>query len=239
MNPFNSIEFGDKIRKARLSKGLSTDNLAKMLNKSQSMIVRYEKGQVLPDIETLAIICEKLDITYTDLFNETEKINNKDMSINPFGVKTLYLYYRAYYPTAKKFGNGKFKLKLRESNNICKVDFVDYKTDKIYMSGHLLADGNIAVFVLENYKPNSPRLEVTEIILNISNSMDRLMIGTLYCTNGKYVPSIRKCAISKEDLDFNKDIEKQLQISDTDKKQLIDENVLHIELENIDDFENQ
>lgn len=239
MNPFNSIEFGDKIRKARLSKGLSTDNLAKMLNKSQSMIVRYEKGQVLPDIETLTIICEKLDITYTELFNETEKINNKDMSINPFGVKTLYLYYRAYYPTAKKFGNGKFKLKLSESNNICKVDFVDYKTDKKYMSGHLLADGNIAVFVLENYKPNSPRLEVTEIILNISNSIDRLMIGTLYCTNGKYVPSIRKCAISKEDLDFNKDIEKQLQISDTDKKQLIDENVLHIELENIDDFENQ
>ena len=101
------------------------------------------------------------------------------MSINPFGVKTLYLYYRAYNKSKDKFFRGKFKLIIREKDNVCKVDMVDYKTDKIYLSGHILADSHIAIFILENYKPSSPRLEVTQIILNISDCMDRLMFGTL------------------------------------------------------------
>ena len=237
MGRFNNIEFGNRIREARKSKGYSLENLAQELNKSFSVVARYERGEILPDAETISLLCEKLEIAEYELFDSPMKINNAENSKNPFGVKTLYLYYKAFFPSTKKFGKGKFKLNIIEKPDFCKVDFVDYKTDKIYMSGHIVADGNIAVFVLENYKPNSPRLEVTEIILNISNGMDRLMMGTLYCTNGKYVPSIRKCIISKTDLEFNESMEEQLKITDIDKKQLIEEDVLHIELENIDDFE--
>ncbi len=237
MGKFNKEEFGNRIKEARKTKGLSTDNLAMMINKSQSMIVRYEKGDVLPDAETISLICDKLEITENELFNTTTKINNKDMSKNPFGVKTLYLYYRAYFPSTNKFGKGKFKLNISEKDNMCFVDFVDYRTNKIYLSGHIVADGNIAVFILENYKPNSPRLEVTQIILNISNSMDRLMMGTLTSTNGKYIPSIRKCIISKEDLEYDEQIENELKISEKDKRCLEQEDILYIELENKDDFE--
>ena len=65
------------------------------------------------------------------------------------------------------------------------------------------------------------------------------MLGTLYCTNGNYVPSIRKCVISKTDVEFDDIIEQKLKVKETEKKQLIDEDVLHIELEYTEDFENE
>ena len=237
MGRFNKEEFGNRIREARKNKGLSTENLAMVLKKTQSTITRYEKGEILPDAETISLICDELGITENDLFNSNDKITNKDMSINPFGVKTLYLYYRAYNKKLEKFVRGKFKLVIREKDNVCKVDMMDYKTNKIYLSGHILADSHVAIFLLENYKPVSPRLEVTEIILNISDCMDRLMFGTLTCTNGTYVPSIRKCIISKVDIEYDDKIEELLKISDKDKDQLIRENVLHIDIENRDDYE--
>ena len=237
MGRFNKEEFGNRIKEIRKSKGLSTENLAMMINKSQSIISRYESGTVLPDAETITILCDALGISENDLFNSNDKISNKDMSINPFGVKTLYLYYRAYNKSKDKFFRGKFKLVIREKDNVCKVDMVDYKTDKIYLSGHILADSNIAIFLLENYKPSSPRLEVTEIILNISDCMDRLMFGTLTSTNGNYVPSIRKCMISKEDVEYDDKIEELLEISNKDKNVLMKENILYIDIENKDDYE--
>ena len=237
MGRFNKEEFGNRIREIRKSKGLSTENLAMMINKSQSIVSRYESGAVLPDAETITILCDALEITENDLFNSNDKINNKDMSKNPFGVKTLYLYYRAFNRPTQKFIRGKFKLLIREKDNMCKVDMVDYKTDKIYLSGNLLADTHLAIFVLENYKPSSPRLEVTEIILNISDCMDRLMFGSLCCTGYKYIPSIRKCIISKKDVDYDDKIEKMLEISEKDKEHLARENVLYIDVENKDDYE--
>ena len=237
MGRFNKEEFGMRIKEARKNKGLSTENLAMMLKKSQSTITRYESGEILPDAETISLICDELEITENDLFNSNEKINNKDMSKNPFGVKTLYLYYRAFNRPTNKFVRGKFKLLLREKDNMCKVDMVDYKTNKIYLSGNLLADTHLAIFLLENYKPSSPRLEVTEIILNISDCMDRLMFGSLCCTNHKYIPSLRKCIISKEDVDYDDKIEKMLEISEIDKEHLERENVFYIDIENRDDFE--
>ena len=237
MGRFNKEEFGNRIKEIRRTKGLSTENLAMMINKSQSIISRYESGAVLPDAETITILCDALGITENDLFNSNDKISNKDMSINPFGVKTLYLYYRAYNKSKNKFFRGKFKLVIREKDNVCKVDMVDYKTDKIYLSGHILADSHIAIFILENYKPSSPRLEVTQIILNISDCMDRLMFGTLTSTNGNYVPSIRKCMISKEDIEYDDKIEELLEISNKDKDVLLKENILYIDIENKDDYE--
>lgn len=237
MGRFNKKEFGSKIREIRKSRGFSLENLGNELNKTPSTIARYENGEILPDAETISLLCEELQISEYELFNTPIKLNNKEKSKNPFGVNTLYLYYKAFFTSTKKFGKGKFKLNIIEKEDLCKVDFVDYKTNKIYMSGHIVADDNICVFILENYKPNSPRLEVTEIILNISNGMDKPMLGTLYCTNGKYIPSIRKCIISKKDLEFNEIIQNKLKINTDNKKQLEQEDVLYVEIDNIDDYE--
>lgn len=75
----------------------------------------------------------------------------------------------------------------------------------------------------------------------ISNKVQKIKLydNHIYSTNGKYIPSIRKCVISKRDIEFNEEVMKLLKISETDKKELEDDDVLHIELENIEDFEKE
>ena len=126
---------------------------------------------------------------------------------------------------------------MTEKNNICFVDFLDYKTDKIYLSGYILSDTNIAIFILENYKPNNLRLEVTEIILNIARGTNDIMLGSLHCTNGNYVPSNRKCIISKKDLDFSDEMLEKLHFTRKEINDLIDKNILYLDVINKYDFE--
>ena len=236
MTEFNKKDFGKKLKNARKSKGLSLDNLGKAIGKNATTIGRYERGEILPDAKQIYLLCNELEISEYELFSQT-KLKNKENSINPFETNILYLYYIAYYPKTNKYDKGKFKLKITEKNNICFVDFLDYKTDKIYLSGYILSDTNIAIFILENYKPNNLRLEVTEIILNIARGTNDIMLGSLHCTNGNYVPSNRKCIISKKDLDFSDEMLEKLHFTRKEINDLIDKNILYLDVINKYDFE--
>lgn len=239
MAKFDKKEFGNNIKKARKNKGLSQENLADILCVTRSAITRYENGEVFPNPEQISIICEELDIYPNDLFDSSNnKIINKERSKNPFNTNTLYIYYNAYFPSQKRYGKGKFKIIIHEKYDICLADLVDYKTNKIYLSGHIYSDETIAVFILENYKPNNPRLEVTQIILNIFDSSRDKFFGTLSCTNGNYTPSIRKCIISKTDLDFDDEMLEELKITDSEKSTLNENNILYINSTIKEDFEN-
>ena len=65
------------------------------------------------------------------------------------------------------------------------------------------------------------------------------MIGTFHCTNGEYTPSIRKCLVSKEDLDFTDKLLNKLKITDIEKEQLNNNNILYLDITNTSDFENK
>ncbi len=239
MTKFDKKEFGNNIKKARKDKGLSQENLADILCVTRSAITRYENGEVFPNPEQISIICEVLGICSNDLFDSSNnKIINKERSKNPFKTNTLYIYYNAYFPSQKRYGKGKFKLIIHDKYDACIADLVDYKTNKIYLSGHIYSDETIAVFILENYKPNNPRLEVTQIILNIFDSSRNKFFGTLSCTNGNYTPSIRKCIVSKNDLDFDDEILEELKITDSEKNTLNENNILYINSTIKEDFEN-
>lgn len=239
MSNFNKKEFGENIKKYRRIKGLSQENLAMALGKTPATIARYETGEIMPSAEQIYMICKELDIYEYQLFNSTKKINNADTIVTPFNTDILYLYYIAYYPKSKKYDKAKFRLKLIEKPDICKVDFIDYKTDFIYLSGYLQADHHIAVFVFENYKENNLRFELSHLILNIVDGTNKLMIGTFHCTNGEYTPSIRKCLVSKEDLDFTDKLLNKLKITDIEKEQLNNNNILYLDITNTSDFENK
>lgn len=239
MAKFDKKEFGNNIRRARKNKGLSQENLADILGVSRTAITRYENGDVFPSPEQISIICDELDIYANDLFDSSNnKIVNKEKSKNPFKTNTLYIYYNAYFPSQKRYGKGKFKIIIHEKYDTCLADLVDYKTNKIYLSGHIYSDETIAVFVLENYKPNNPRLEITQIILNIFDSSRNKFYGTLSCTNGDYIPSIRKCIISKVDMDFDDELLEELKITDSEKDILNETNILYIDNSIKEDFEN-
>lgn len=239
MSKFNRVEFGNNLKKTRKAKGLSQENLAKVINKNASTIARFESGRLSPNAEEISLMCDELGINEYELFKtSTENIINIENSKNPFEVKELFLYYQAYYPNSNTYKVSKFKIKITEKPEKCKIDFVDYKTNKVYMTGHILSDTNIAIFIFENYKSYSPRLEVTEIILNISNGIDGVMLGTLTCTNGQYVPSIRKCAISKKDIEITEDLINKLKITEKEKSDLNENNILYLNINNIYDYEN-
>ena len=239
MPSFDKKDFGENIRKFRRIKGLSQENLAMVLNKTSATIARYENGEIIPNAEQIHLICNELGIYEYELFNSTRKITNIENSSNPFNTDMIYLYYIAYYPKSKKYDKGKFRLKLIQNPDLCKVDFMDYKKDFIYLTGYLQADNHIAVFVFENYKENNLRFELSYIIVNIARGTNKLMLGTFHCTNGQYIPSIRKCIVSKKDIEFTDELLEKLKITDIEKENLNKTDILYLDITDTYNFENE
>lgn len=236
MTEFNRKEFGERLKKFRKDKGLSQENLAMIIGKNATTIGRFESGRLIPDAEEIFLLCRELEINENDLFNINNKIHHRE-SLNPFMTNTLYIYYNGYYPTSKKFNKCKFKINIIKKSNYCELEFVDYKTNKLYMIGHIEADNFMAFLKFNNYKPNSPRLECTQININIANGMDKLMRGVLFCTNGRYEPSCRKCFISKTDIDFTDEMLEDLRITTEELEKLQNISIWYPDIENKEDFE--
>ena len=237
MAEFNKSEFGERLKKFRKIKGLSQDNLAMTIGKNASTIARFESGELIPNAEQIFLLCRELEINESELFTLNNKFINKAENKNPFETNTLYIYYNGYYPSSKKFDKCKFKINIVKKSNYCELEFVDYKTDKIYMTGYIETDNFMAFLHFNNYKPTSTRLECTQIDINIANGTNRLMKGILFCTNGKYEPSSRKCFISKNDLEFTDEMLKDLKITNTEFEKMKEVNICYLDIENKEDFE--
>lgn len=64
---------GELIRKYRKEKNLTQEQLAEKCNMATITIRQYENGKRTPQIEQLAVIAEKLDISVLELLEESEK----------------------------------------------------------------------------------------------------------------------------------------------------------------------
>lgn len=114
MANFNNIEFGNKLKSARLKKELPLEYVSKKIGKSISTLARYEKGIIIPNAEIVNKLCNLLDIYNGDLYSETEtNIVNKENSINPFQTNKIYLYYKGYVGK-RKLGKYKFIIRINE-----------------------------------------------------------------------------------------------------------------------------
>ena len=60
---------GENLKAARKAKGLTQAQLAKELHKYQSDYREYETGKVQLDYEKIVYLCNRLDITPSDLFS--------------------------------------------------------------------------------------------------------------------------------------------------------------------------
>ena len=238
MAEFNKKDFGEKLRKFRKEKGLSQENLASVIKKNATTIGRFENGKLTPNAEEIYLICNELGIEEYQLFNTFDKIIDKKNSKNPFGLNKLYVYYIGYYPTLKKYDKCKFVINLIEKYDYCRIELCDYISNRIYLEGYLEADNFMAFFRFNNYKPTSMRLECSQINLNISNGIDRLMSGAFYCTDTKYNTSARKCLISTEDLEFTDELLENLKIKNTEYEDMKNKDIWYIDMENKEDFEN-
>ena len=92
MSNFNKIEFGNNLRKFRKAKGLSQENLARVINKNVSTIARFENGKLSPNAEEISLICDELGINEYELFKSSnDKIINIKNNIKQYKIKKLYL----------------------------------------------------------------------------------------------------------------------------------------------------
>ena len=235
---FNDKEFGIRLRNERKKAGLSQENLAYALNVTKSTISRFEKGFTSPTPKQIAIMCYEMNINVNKLFDNSEKIVNKENSKNVFKTNMLYMYYKGIYPTTKKTVFLKFKIEIIEHSEIVEVNLLDFKTNKIYMTGYMLSDNNNTCnMIFENYKPNNTKYEVGMITVNISNNMDSFMLGVLRATNSQNIPNDRKCVISKNNVEFTEEIKELLKVTEEEKAKFCENDCWYIDITNKEDFE--
>lgn len=234
MVDFDRKDFGERIRNYRIKKGLSQENLATALKKNKATISRYEKGEVLPNVKNISIICEELGIYEADLYgNNTNRTMQHNKSKNPFNTDKLYVYFNAYNFRTKKFAPDKYILELEQKQNICKAKFVDYNDKRIYSEGYLIGNDEIVFVVMENYRPTSTRVDVAVLEINICSGMDKLMLGGYFGTNAKCEPSLRKCYFSKKNVDFTDEMFEDLKLNENEKDILNKQSALYLDIFNI------
>lgn len=237
MANFNRKEFGERLRKLRKEKGLTQENLARVIGKNESTIGRFESGFLLPNAEEIYLLCNELEINEYELFNSYNELMNKEESKNPFGVNKLYVYYYGYFPSKNKFYKCKFIINIIEKYDYCYVQLVDYNTNKIYLEGHLEADSYIAFFRMNNFKETSNRLECSQFNVNIADGIDKIMKGAFFATGTKYNTSVKKCLFSKHDLEFTDEMLDELKITNDEFEEMKNINIWYINTENKQDFE--
>jgi len=58
-----SKEFGNRVMQARKEKGLSRDELAKLIGTSGPIVGRYERGDMMPSVEIATKIADALEVS--------------------------------------------------------------------------------------------------------------------------------------------------------------------------------
>ena len=76
------IDFGDKLKQLRTSKGLSQEQLAKILNITKSMISAYENSVRLPSYSVLTKIALSFNVSIDYLFGFSQRqfLDTTDLS---------------------------------------------------------------------------------------------------------------------------------------------------------------
>lgn len=237
MSEFNKIEFGNNLRSARIKKELSLEYVGKKIGKTSTTVGRYERGEIIPNAKIIDKLCDVLEIYNRDLYTKSKSnIVNTENSKNPFKSNKLYLYYQGF-TGKRKLGKFKFVIDLVETANYVEVKISDYKTRKTILIGFMVADNYIATIRTENFKPNYPRLETNQIILNISGGTENIVKGMMMCTNGEYVPNIKKCLVSKKDLVFSDEMLDLLKITDEEKESILKNNIWQANISKLEEFE--
>jgi len=67
------MQFGEKLKKLRVSKNMTQKDLAEIINISPQAISRWENNEVEPSLETLRRLAEFFEVSMDDLFGNEKK----------------------------------------------------------------------------------------------------------------------------------------------------------------------
>lgn len=92
-----STEVGKRIRYFRMSRNMTIEELAAAVYKSKATISKYEKGDIVMDIETLYEIANKLHVHVDQLLVSQAPHRIEEHEVNPSFFRDVNRFYAYYY----------------------------------------------------------------------------------------------------------------------------------------------
>lgn len=99
------FDFGDKLKTLRKNKNMSQKALATKVNVSESMICRYEKGEIYPQFEVLRSLSGILNVSLDELCGTQSKGTNSLYGLTDEQatiIQNLTIAFRNHNTTMKK-----------------------------------------------------------------------------------------------------------------------------------------
>lgn len=149
------MDFGTRIKSARLKKGWSIEQLAIRLGSTKSLISRYERNLVAPQVKTIEKLVNLLDLNRDEILVLLQKF--KCLSASP-DLIDIYIYSREdLFKVASKqlqhsdrtFGLSRYYfdlLKLNEANLIATTIVTEAMAPKLLKNDLVLIDLNATEF---------------------------------------------------------------------------------------------
>lgn len=214
------LSSGQKIKKYREAKGLSSKELGNAIGKTKSTIVRYENGEIVLDFITAQEIANVLNIDLNDICEISVHTIEKSKNANPFNSDTLYL----YYISKNGLIISKIEIETKKYGNyVLMKNALKGKKYKQEYTGMLESNYNTAFFCLTNAITN-PGLDKFQIEIDLHSKFNDMYFGLfLGVSDNTHRPTARKCIIttelfaSKEKLN---DIFHELEINEKDIKDM-------------------
>ncbi len=88
MKKEKNISFGDNLKRARLEKGLTQEQLGQLVGLSRRMIIHYEKHATHPSTDKIAALAQALGIKIEVLIKGTSSLKNS-ASVDPKFARKL------------------------------------------------------------------------------------------------------------------------------------------------------
>lgn len=70
---FDTMQIAQRIKRARIEKNMTQLQLADVMGVSYQAVSNWERGNSMPDISKLGVLCDALDLTVNELLGVEEK----------------------------------------------------------------------------------------------------------------------------------------------------------------------
>ncbi len=131
------MTIGDQIQNLRISKGLTQERLAELLQVSRQSVSKWEVGQSVPDVEKIIRMSELFDVSIDELLLRKEQERRKKE--NPLHLGSVYLVVKDFERSVEfyeKFLDVKVENRCRSGNK-----FVEFYIDNKCLA--LMNESNI------------------------------------------------------------------------------------------------
>lgn len=190
--------FSDKLKKLRLSKNLTQDQLAKLIYVSRSAVAKWEQNRGFPNIDALQRISKIFEVSIDDLLSDKELkilevINNKkkislqrkiiiSLSILTAIILIAFISLTViYHPrTISKY------VKSNSNNNFVKIEIINYDEDIIVVEkseADSFLNEILAIKVIPSYL--FVQKVVSSYTVNLYNDDTVYQLNNYYIYDGK------------------------------------------------------